>query len=382
MKKFIKEKQNTTFLLKNNEMINLKNLVAINSFQNTDKIINFLTQKFKPYAEEMIILKNKENQNKSIIIGLNTKLKDINPIVLAGHIDTVSPNTNLYKTNPLNLTVIDNKAYGLGSIDMKSFTAIILDNCEKIKKITYPIVISLTTDEETDLICIENVIQKFKDLNILPKFSIIGEPTKCEINNQANGCLEFEVIVRGKSCHSSVIKEGINSINIMAKLISYIEELQLNIKGLTSNCGVIEGGDIVNRVPEICKLKFDVRSSQKKTIDDFLNNINSKINQLQNEYPGSNIILNKTLEIPPLEDTNSKIIAEISNDLKLNISKFPAGCEAGYYKALSGESIIFGVGDINLAHKPNEYVKINEYLEYSALLINLINKIIDIYNKN
>lgn len=377
-----KDKNVNITSIKTNNLNNLKNLVAINSFQDKDIIIDFLVQSFKSYADEILILQNKENLNKSIIVGLNTKLKDIEPILLAGHIDTVAPNTNLYNTDPLDLTIIENRAYGLGSIDMKSFTAILLDNCAEIKKMNYPIVIVLTTDEETDLICIENVVQKFKTLNILPKFSIIGEPTKSEICNQANGCLEYEVIVKGKSCHSSLVNEGINAITIMAKLISYIEELQENSEYLTSNCGVIEGGDIVNRVPDTCKLKFDIRSAKKNSIDSFLSKINSKIIQLQDKYFGSKIFLNKTLDIPPLENTQSKMLEKIFKDLNLNITKFPAGCEAGYYQALSGESIVFGVGDINLAHKPNEYVEITEYERYGNLLIKLLNKVIENYNKN
>lgn len=60
------------------------------------------------------------------------------PIVLSGHIDTVSADYEKYKTNPLMLAEMDGKAYGLGSIDMKSFSAIILDNINFLKKISFP----------------------------------------------------------------------------------------------------------------------------------------------------------------------------------------------------------------------------------------------------
>ncbi len=205
---------------------NLKELISINSSLNGDKIINYLKETFMPISEEILIIQNKENENKSIIIGLNTKLRDVEPIVLSGHIDTVVPDLNKYKTNPFELTTIGNKAYGLGSIDMKSFTAVILDKIKDLKQINTPIIISLTTDEETELKCIENVIEKFKELNIKPKFTIVGEPTRSEINNIAKGCYEFEIKVFGKACHSSILNEGINSICVMAKIISFIEEKQ------------------------------------------------------------------------------------------------------------------------------------------------------------
>ena len=117
---------------------NLKELIEINSYENKEKIIEYLKNKFSLICEEIIIVKNKENNNKSILVGINTKLKDIEPIVLSGHIDTVAPDFTKYNTNPLELIIIDNKAYGLGSIDMKSFTAVILDNINKLKSLWCP----------------------------------------------------------------------------------------------------------------------------------------------------------------------------------------------------------------------------------------------------
>lgn len=117
---------------------NLKELVAINSYEDCNEIIDYLQKKFLPFSKEIKLIKNKENDKKSILIGLNTKLKNIEPIVLSGHIDTVSPDIKKYNTNPLELSIIEDKAYGLGSIDMKSFTSIILDNIYAIKKVACP----------------------------------------------------------------------------------------------------------------------------------------------------------------------------------------------------------------------------------------------------
>ena len=76
------------------KLINLRELVKIPSNENCDEIIKYLKNKFEEKAEEILILKNKENDDKSIIVGINTKLKDVEPIVLTGHIDTVQPHCN------------------------------------------------------------------------------------------------------------------------------------------------------------------------------------------------------------------------------------------------------------------------------------------------
>ena len=256
---------------------------------------------------------------------------------------------------------------------MKSFVAVILDNLEELKSIDYPIVVAITTDEETNLKCIDLVIEKLKELNIKPKFSIIGEPTNMAVNVSANGCYEYLVQVYGKSCHSSLPSNGINAINIMAKIVNIIEEKQSMIGELTSNSGVISGGDIVNRVPDFCSLKFDIRSAKKDKVQEFLAELLNEIEKIEMSYIGSKITIDKLLEIPPLEDKVSGIITALVKEFGLETSKFSGGCEAGYYQSLSGDAIIFGVGDINLAHKPNEFVVIEEYYQYSKLLMQVIN---------
>lgn len=352
-------------------MENLKNLIKINSYDNKENIVNYLSDYFKGKVKEISIVKNKENNNKSIIIGINTKLKDINPIVLSGHIDTVNPDLDKYNTDPLQLTEIDGKYYGLGSIDMKSFTAVIMDNLDELKQINYPIIVCLTTDEETDLLCIKNVLNKLKALNIKPAFTIVGEPTNNQFNISAKGCFEYEVEVFGKSYHSSMVDKGINAINILAKLITFIEEKQREYNDLTSNCGIVSGGNIVNRVPDYAKLVFDVRTLQTDVMV-FINEVQGKIKELIKEYCGCNITLKQTLDIMPLKQQNEQYIATLANKLNVGISNFSGGCEAGYYQNYSGDAIIFGVGDIALAHKPNEYVVKAEYEQYSQQLLKLI----------
>jgi len=357
-------------------MNNLKELISIESYKDKETIISYLQNKLENKVKEIEIIKNKENDDKSILIGINTLLKDAyKPIVLSGHIDTVNPDFDKYKTNPFKLIDVGGLCYGLGTIDMKSFTAIIIDNIEKLKKFKTPIIAALTTDEETNLICIKNVIKRLKELRIKPYFTIVGEPTNLNFNITSKGCYEYKIEVFGKTCHSSKVEEGINAINVLAKIISFIETKQDNYKNLTSNCGIVNGGNMVNRVPDYACLNFDIRTLNTDE-KDFIEIIKQKILELEKEYFGVVIKLEKLLEILPLTSNNNKNIKDIANLLGVKIGDFSGGCEAGYYKNYSGEAIIFGVGDISLAHKPNEYVVKSEYEKYSKLLLKLI-KILD-----
>lgn len=239
---------------------------------------------------------------------------------------------------------------------------------------------ALTSDEETDFYGVNNVINKLKELNIKPKFTIVGEPTSLEIKNVSNGCFEYKVEVYGKRCHSSKPSQGINSICVLAKLVTYIEKLANEYNDLTMSCNLINGGSAINIVADYACLEFDIRTSNINNYNQAVELIEKEINNLKVEY-GCEIDFNNTLKIPPLFIKNENIIKELSTSLNLNVSKFDGGCEAGYYSEYSGDAILFGVGDLALAHKPNEYMIIEDYFKYNELLIEMINMVEKLLNK-
>ena len=358
----------------------LSDLIKIKSYNNEENIINYIKEVFKDCSKEIRVVEA-INGKKNILVGLNTKLENVEPIVLSGHIDTVNADEENYLTNPYELVVKDNKAYGLGVIDMKCFTSSIVDKISEIKELKYPIVLAFTTDEETELKGIECLIEEMKQRDIKPKFTIIGEPTCMKINNISNGCFEYKVEVYGKSCHSSTPQNGINAICIMAKIITFIEELSRKYNNLVMNSNIINGGTIINRIPDFVSMSFDIRTTSMNNYKEAIDLINKKIEDLKVEYK-TNIVITKQLEIPPLSCKNKSNITKLASKLGLEVESFSGGCEAGYYESYSGDAILFGVGDISLAHKPNEFMIVDDYYKYNDLLMEMLNEIGDIYYKS
>ena len=363
-----------------NKLNVLNDLVSIRSDKDCEEILTYIENKLKDKVKEILYVSNKENSKNNMLIGINTELKDIEPIVLSGHIDTVGADESKYLTNPYSLVIKDNKAYGLGVIDMKCFTASVIDLIDELKELNCPIILALTADEETDLYGINNVIDKLKELNIKPKFTIVGEPTNMEINNVSNGCFDYKVEAYGKSCHSSTPEIGINSICILAKLVTYIERLSKKHNDLTMSCDLFQGGTIINRVPDYASMSFDVRTTNMNNYNEVIRLINNKINKLKKEY-NCKIDITNGVKLPPLVNKNDKLITSLAESLNLKINKFSGGCEAGYYSSYSGDAILFGTGLLSLAHKPNEYMVIDDYYKYNDKLIKLLNKIIKEYYK-
>lgn len=362
----------------------LKKLISIKSYDTDEnkEIIDYLKGVFSKQVEEIIEIKNDNNEKSNLLVGVNTKLKNIDDaIVLSGHIDTVVADEKNYKTNPYIASEIDGKIYGLGSIDMKSFFANILGNIENLKKIKKPVVIAITGDEETNFEGVKKVTQKMNELNIKPMFSIIGEPTNSEICSASKSCCLYSIQVFGKSCHSSMPFNGVNANYILANLVLEIEKLCYKFKDTTATCNLISGGEKDNIISGSAKMYFDIRTLAVSNIQKILDCIDKKIIKLKKKYPGAVINVKNELEILPLENKQPNLIKELCDKLGFCETTFTGGCEAGYFQKLGGNAIVFGVGNLNLAHKPNEYAKISEFEAYNKKIEGIICYVISKKNR-
>lgn len=353
----------------------LKELVSIKSYDTKEnkEIVAYLEKEFSKCATEILKVKNTINNKENLLVGLNCNLKNLsNAIVLSGHIDTVVADEKSYLTNPYQAVEKDGKIYGLGSIDMKSFFAVILNKAEELKKLNKPVVIAITSDEETDFEGVFQITTKMKELGIVPKLSIIGEPTSSNICSESNSCFEYEINITGKRCHSSNPNNGVNANYILAKLLNIVEKLNGKLKGTTISSNVVSGGEKVNIISDNAKMVFDIRTNSLQKCDKLISIISKNIKKLEKKYKGSKIVLENQMKILPLEYKNPKLIETLCKKFNLENNKFIGGCEAGYYQQLGGDAFVFGVGDLALAHKPNEFASISEFEKYQDLLVSVL----------
>ena len=353
----------------------LKELVSIKSYDTKEnkEIVAYLEKEFSKCATKILKVKNTINNKENLLVGLNCNLKNLsNAIVLSGHIDSVVADEKSYLTNPYQAVEKDGKIYGLGSIDMKSFFAVILNKAEELKKLNKPVVIAITSDEETDFEGVFQLTKKMKELEIVPKLSIIGEPTSSNICSESNSCFEYEINITGRSCHSSNPNNGVNANYILAKLLNIVEKLNGKLKGTTISSNVVSGGEKVNIISDNAKMVFDIRTNSLQKCDKLISVISKNIKKLEKKYKGSKIVLENQMKILPLEYKNPKLIENLCKKFNLENNKFIGGCEAGYYQQLGGDAFVFGVGDLALAHKPNEFASISEFEKYQDLLVSVL----------
>ncbi len=255
---------------------------------------------------------------------------------------------------------------------MKSFWATVLNNAKTLAKMSVPIVLSITGDEETSIQGVELVVSKMKELNIVPKCVIVGEPTSSQICSASKGSYEYKIEIEGKSCHSSKPENGVNANYILANLVLLIEDLCYKFSDTTCTCNVISGGNATNIVSDKASMEFDIRTSNKKYEKLIMNEINEKINELLIKYQGAKVNVINTFAVPPLEKKNIQLINKICNIFNKKEIQFTGACEGGYFQELCDNAFIYGVGDLALCHQPDEHAVIPEFISYSNSFVDFV----------
>ncbi len=310
------------------------------------------------------------DKNKANLIA--TLGKGDNGLVLAGHTDTVPFDENLWQVDAFDLTEKDNRFYGLGSCDMKSFFAVIVEALKAVDltQIKQPLIILATADEETSMSGAKAIANHAHKLGLNnARYAIIGEPTDMQPVRMHKGMMMESIQLTGQAGHSSDPALGNNALEamfkVMAELLSWRTELQNKYKNPlfevpvpTMNFGHIHGGDNPNRICGSCELQIDIRPLPGMKINNLRAEMQQRLNQVLH---GSGIQL-KTIALTDgfdaMETDKNSDLVKLAEKMTHSESKIVAfGTEAPYYNDIGLETIVMGPGSIRQAHQPDEYIE-------------------------
>ena len=373
----------------------LKKLVSFDttSFKSNLDLIKFIENYLNDFniKSELIYDENKNKANLFTTIGPNLQ----GGIVLSGHTDVVPITKQNWTSDPFILTERDDKLFGRGSSDMKGFIAIVLSRVSAMveKKLKKPIHLAFSYDEEIGCVGVHSLLDLIKKKSINPDFCIVGEPTSMEMVIGHKGKHAYDVKVEGLSCHSGQAPYGINAINYASKLINYIEEInkEKSIKGpfdneyeipySTLHTGLIKGGTILNIVPNLCQFEFEIRHLAEDDPLKIIQRIKQYteellIKEMHNISSKTNIEINEKINYPGLNISESISPVKQVKELLGSSShkKVIYGTEGGLFKReLNIPTMVCGPGSINQAHKPDEFISIQQIEKGGTFIDKLIN---------
>lgn len=151
-------------------------------------------------------------------------------LMLAGHIDTVSPDAG-WTTDPYKLISkqTDKKSYALGACDMKAGLAVMLAAASAVfghkEKLNGRLLFAFMPDEEAYSIGVDALVKE----RVCANFCLMPEPHYNPAIIGAPGKLLLKISFQGKSAHGARPREGINAIEELSLLISYLQKYNRDI---------------------------------------------------------------------------------------------------------------------------------------------------------
>ena len=313
-------------------------------------------------------------------------------LILSGHTDVVPVDGQNWDTDPFKATEKDGRLYARGSADMKGFIGIILNQAPKFvsalnaNKLDAPLHYALSFDEEVGCLGVRSLIRDLEENDIRPAGCVVGEPTSMQPIIAHKGTHRFRCAVHGREAHSSYVTYGVNAIEYAARLVVFIRQLADRLAQLeqrdygftvpysTLSTGLIQGGIAANVVPKDCVFQFDMRTLPNASPDALYQEIRSYAEGLAREMKSideaSGIDLQWMSQTVGLAASETDAIVQWAMQLSKNpsVGKVSYGTEAGLFQKMGVPTVICGPGDIAEAHRPNEFVALEQLAQCEAFM--------------
>ncbi|TDV17270.1 acetylornithine deacetylase [Paraburkholderia caballeronis] len=314
-------------------------------------------------------------------------------IVLSGHTDVVPVDGQQWDSDPFRPEIRDGLLYGRGTCDMKGFIGAALTLVPDMlqTKLAKPIHFALSFDEEVGCVGAPLMIEELVKRGVKPDGCIVGEPTSMRPIVAHKGINAYQCCVRGQAAHSSLTPRGLNAIEYAARLVCYIRDMadqfraqgpfdeQYDVPFTTAQTSTIEGGNAINTVPAECRFVFEFRNLPTLDPDAIFARVDqyareTLLPKMQREHASAAIEFTKLAAAPGLEASEQAAITQLVRALTADQDrrKVAYGTEAGLFARAGIPSVVCGPGDIQQAHKANEFVSLDQLSACEAFLRKLV----------
>ena len=316
-------------------------------------------------------------------------------VVLSGHTDVVPVEGQRWETDPFRAEIAGDRIYGRGAADMKGFVATALALAPEFvaNGLRQPLHFALSYDEEIGCIGVRRLIADLVKADIKPDAVLVGEPTSMRVVIGHKGKHGYRCTVRGLSCHSAYAPQGVNAVEAAAEIIAYLKGMArrfrddgphdalFDVTHTTVHTGVIQGGTALNIVPRECTFDFEFRHLPGDDPEALFAEVKrfaetTLLPEMQRIEPQSGFQWDVLSIMPGLNVGADSVPAQLALRLTemRDIGKVSYGTEASLFQQAGMAAIVCGPGSIEQAHKPNEWVALDQIAQCEAYLRRLMQR--------
>ncbi|AZO81496.1 MULTISPECIES: acetylornithine deacetylase [unclassified Bosea (in: a-proteobacteria)] len=316
-------------------------------------------------------------------------------VILSAHLDVVPAAPEGWVGDPFKLRRDGERLIGRGAVDMKGFVACMLASVPALvgKKLARPVHIALSYDEEVGCVGVRHLIARLPELCPPVLGCIVGEPSGLRPVLAHKGKIAQRVTVDGKAGHSSRTDLGDNAIHYAASLIAAIHEEALRhaVQGpfaeafappySTIQVGVIRGGTGINIVPAQCVFEVEARAIAGQEPADLLGFLPGVAERIAREAAATGHKVAFSFETmsdyPPLalDEADPLVAFTEAASGQARQAAVSYGTEAGRFQRAGIAAIVCGPGDVDRAHKPEEYITDAELTGAMAMIAGVADRL-------
>lgn len=331
----------------------------------------------------------------NVYVYLKGSSKKKNKLLFNGHMDVV-PEGGGWKYPAFEGRVVDDRLYGRGACDMKAGLAAALIAAKTVgqssDRLEGDLLVEAVIDEEGPGKGTKQTLER----GLVADNAIVCEPTSLKVATASKGEFDIEIKVVGKAAHSSVPEKGVNAIyktvDIVQEIRRYAESLKDSqrrhplLDYPTISVDIIEGGSSPWVIPESCRIVVDRRTLPGERRESVREEIDLLIERLKMKDPDLVVSMNEIqCDLASEISRDERIVKTISEEyesvtgLPAEISGLTGTTDARFLiNDLHIPAVIFGPGDLALAHRPDEYVPLSEYFDaaqiYTGIALRLLTR--------
>lgn len=343
------------------------------------EIIAHLKHYFNDLGMQTTVLHDASGEKANLVARIGPA--NVPGIVLSGHTDVVPANARSWISDPFHMEQRGSRLYGRGTCDMKGFIACVMAAAPALLRgpLVRPFYFCFSYDEEVGCLGAPAIANHLAALEVPPGLAIIGEPSEMQLINGQKGKIAMRVTVRGEGGHSSFAPQHVNAVEYASRIIAMIGERsrqyeregpfdhEFSIPHATTLTTLIEGGVATNVTPDTCEFIFELRSIDQAAAQTDMQTLIAEVEEallpeMQQRSVASSIEWQELFSYPAMGDaTHCEMFKQLEAILPKRGGKVSYGSEGGVFEVDGNiPSVILGPGSIRQAHKPNEYIEIDQ----------------------
>jgi acetylornithine deacetylase len=372
----------------------LDHLIAFDTVSHRSNLglLDFVQDLLQQAGADMTLISNDAGTKANLYATIGPT--DRAGVLLSGHTDVVPTDGQNWTVPPFQLTPKDGRLYGRGTADMKGFLACALSSALNAsrKALKTPLHLAFSYDEEIGCIGVRSLIDMLRDAPFRPLFCIVGEPTGMAVATGHKGKTALHAECIGKEAHSALAPTGLNAIHLAADFVTELRHIQAEIVKTgtkdadydvpytTVHVGKINGGTVVNIVPNLCRLDFEVRNIAQDDPALILAQMEKAAENIVKKCktPEAAINIGTAFTYPGLNTpTDAQVVSFVKSLTGANGTiKMAYGTEGGLFdRELDIPTVICGPGSMTQGHKPDEYITVKQLEKCDAALGTLVERL-------